>query len=302
MRLRNPEVRIENTSRCNTHCTICPRDKMTRPKMTMGFRHFTKLVDQVIDMGCDTISIFGYGEPLLDPGIVQKVRYCTIHGLKTFITTNGALLDYNMSHDLLKSGLSRLRVSAHGRMKNYEKVHKLNWENFRTNVLEFSKMNKTVFNNVCKIDVSVIPMHGELVQDIVQYWQLHMDGIEVWKPHNWGNAKEYREQVTRKKTCGRPSNGPLQINADGKMMVCCFDFDAQLTVGDTHANTIETILKGEEFNKIREAHKTGNHCGLLCESCDQLNVEDESPLLYSSIDDSMEVGKTSSCKFKLEEN
>ena len=36
MRLANPEVRIENTNACNARCVICPREKMTRPVVTMG--------------------------------------------------------------------------------------------------------------------------------------------------------------------------------------------------------------------------------------------------------------------------
>jgi len=103
-----------------------------------------------------------------------------------------------------------------------------------------------------------------------------------------------------KKTCGRPLNGPIQINADGKMMVCCFDFDGKLTVGDTYKDSIADILKGDKFNEIREKHRTGNHTGTICEMCDQLN-EDDDPLIYSSRDPDREIGKTSSTKFKLKE-
>jgi radical SAM protein with 4Fe4S-binding SPASM domain len=103
-----------------------------------------------------------------------------------------------------------------------------------------------------------------------------------------------------KKTCGRPFNGHIQINADGKMMVCCFDFDGKLTVGDTYKDSIADILKGDKFNEIREKHKTGDHTGTVCEKCDQLN-ENDHPLIYSSRDPDREIGKTSSTKFKLKE-
>ena len=83
-------------------------------------------------------------------------------------------------------------------------------------------------------------------------------------------------------------------------MVCCFDFNAKLTVGDTRKNTIEEILKGKEFSEIRNKHADGNLTGLICETCDQLN-EDDDPLLYSSRDPDKQIGTTSSTKFKIGE-
>jgi hypothetical protein len=44
----------------------------------------------------------------------------------------------------------------------------------------------------------------------------------------------------------------------------------------------------------------GDMTGLICEKCDQLNIEDESPLLYSSRDATRTVGKTSSTKYQME--
>jgi hypothetical protein len=146
--------------------------------------------------------------------------------------------------------------------------------------------------------MSVIPMHGESVNEIRKFWGNAVDELEIWKPHDWAGGREYRDVVAKKKSCGRPFRGPVQINADGNMMVCCYDFNAEMVVGDTYKNTIEEILKGAKFNAIRRCHKTGSLVGLPCVTCDQLNEGDE-PLLYSSVDPECTVGKTSSTKFNL---
>jgi hypothetical protein len=84
------------------------------------------------------------------------------------------------------------------------------------------------------------------------------------------------------------------------MVPCCFDYDGRMLMGDTHKQSIEEILKGPKYVQLRERHEAGDLEGLPCEVCDQLNIEAESPLLYSSVDKDKEVGKTSSTKFKLE--
>jgi hypothetical protein len=86
------------------------------------------------------------------------------------------------------------------------------------------------------------------------------------------------------------------------MMVCCFDFDSQLTIGDTYKDSIKDILLGTPMQIIQAAHSDGDLGGLICSGCDQLNEEEESPLLYSNRDKELRVGRTSVTKFKLGAN
>ena len=300
MKLRNPEVRIENTNLCNAHCTICPREKMTRDKTTMPFIYFANLVDQAKEMGAETISVFGYGEPFMDKGIIEKVAYCTDKGLDTFITTNGSLLTLDKVRPLLAAGLKQIRFSVHGLFNaDYEEIHKgLSFTETIRNINNFRHVNSARNGNGCKVGISVIPSHHEDIDSITQVWE-GVDFLEVWKPHNWTDGRDYRKVVQKKKTCGRPFNGPIQINADGKVMVCCFDYDAKLTVGDVYKDSLEDIVKGKAFDRIRDKHLSGDLSGLICEHCDQLN-EDDNPLLYSSRDPECKTGKTSSTKFNVE--
>jgi len=299
--LINSEVRIENTNYCNAKCIICPRDEMTRKKVTMFNRHFNILVEQAIELGAKSVSIFGYGEPLMDRGIFNKIAYCTKRGLDTFITTNASLLNLEVSTLLLKTGLKKIRFSCHGVYKNYDKVHKgLRFEDTTRNITNFIAMNR-VRKYGCTVAMSVIPMNGETIEEIRKFWEYGVDELEIWKPHGWAGRVDSREvSKKRKKTCGRPHNGPIQIQADGKVIPCCFLTDGEIILGDTHKNTIKEILKGDAYKKIRKQHTTGNLKGLPCKVCDQLNIGDN-PLLYSSVDASCSAGKTSSTKFNLEE-
>ena len=297
--LINSEARIETTNLCNANCIMCPREKMTRLRTIMPIEHFKDLVAQCSDLGATLISPFGFGEPLMDPDIAKKIAFCSKMGLKTFITTNASLLNLEMTRKLLDAGLGHIRFSAHGTYNNYEKVHKgLSFNTFKRNVFNFLKVRRDL---PCKADVTIMPMNGESVKDILNFWENRVDDIEIWEPHQWCNKGNYRKETKKKlKTCGRVFSGPIQIQADGKVIPCCFLTDAEIVLGDTYSNSLEEILKGEPYEQLREKHKTGNLNGLPCKECDQRYILDESPLLYSTIDPECNINKTSSTKFKLE--
>ncbi len=295
MKLINTEVRIETTNFCNAKCLMCPRDEMTRPKDIMDYDHFCDLVVQAYELGAELIAPFGFGEPLIDRNLPDKIAFCSRMGLETFITTNGSLLTSDTAKALLDAGLTHIRFSAHGLNENYEKVHKgLSFSTFKSNIDNFLKSRN---GYSCKTDVTIIPMNKENLSHIIEFWKNKVDDIEVWSPHSWCNTKEYRSGERKLKTCGRPQVGPVQIQADGKVIPCCFLTNGEIILGDTYVDSIEDILKGEEYRGLRRKHETGDLTGLPCEHCDQLMIQDDSPLLYSSIDN--EINKTSSTKFNL---
>ncbi len=275
---------------------MCPHDTMTREKVTMGYDHFADLVVQAYEMGAEWVSPFGFGEPLFDSDIINKVQFCTRMGLKTFLTTNAGLLNTNMAGGLLEAGLNRLRISAHGLNENYNKIHKgFNFGDLVWNVSNFINTHP-----YCTVDVTIIPQHGESLEELVKFWKGKVDNIEIWKAHGWGGKRQYRKETVKKlKTCGRPFRGPIQIQADGKVIPCCFLTDGEIILGDTYVEPLEDIIKGDRFNELRRKHESGDLEGLACESCDQLYIG-ESPLLYSTISNG--INQTSSTKFNLLEN
>lgn len=302
MKLINPEVRIETTNLCNAKCIMCPRDELTRPKATISYEHCRNLINQADELGAELISLFGYGEPLIDTSLGAKVLYCTGLGLKTFITTNASLLSNWRANQLIENGLTMIRFSVHGlNRETYENVHVgLNFSKVMENIDNFLDLN-TRAGRPIETHITVLAMNGESIGDIRNFWEHRIDFLEIWKPHGWAGQKKYRKIESKKTTCGRPFNGPIQINADGKMMVCCFDTDAKMTVGDTYQNTIKDIIRGEPYREIRKKHIEGTLNGLPCEGCDQRNEETESPLLYSNRDKDRKIGRTSSLKFNLED-
>lgn len=282
MKLISKEARIENTSKCNARCISCPREKMSRQKTTMPLDHFKVLVDQCKALGAELIQIGGYGEPLMDLGIVEKIAYVKASGIETFVTTNGSMLTDKMGALLIDAGLDNLRISIDGTDHDaYVRAHGLDYERLCRNLDNFFHANLNRGHKV-KLHIGCLALQGTSEKDFVDRWEKYADFLEVWRPHNWVDGRDYRKPTQERVSCSRPLSGPLQINADGRVMVCCFDYDGRLTVGSTYHNTIEEILKGEAFERIRKAHESGDLGGLICSRCDQRFQSHGSPLLYRS--------------------
>ena len=78
--LRHPEVRYEVTDHCNAECIMCPREihKLGRPHGVMDSKKFERSIDEVVALGCKQIVLTGFGEPLIDKRLEQKIAEATI--------------------------------------------------------------------------------------------------------------------------------------------------------------------------------------------------------------------------------
>ena len=215
---RSNEIRFEVTTKCNKHCHICPREKLTRKIETMDFELFRKLLDKVLTETTqyNTVTFSGYGEPTLDITLAQKMRYAQSKGFKILLLTNNHKANYGVP---------------------------------------------TRYSVVLENEIAYIARdNGNIIS------------IEIWKPHNWIYGRNYRKiQKKRLKTCGRPYNGPLEIQVNGTVKMCCFDFDGRLQLGDLKIQTLEEIFT-----------KPFSHNNLMCSVCDQLNPDRKGTLIYSS--------------------
>ena len=106
---------------------------------------------------------------------------------------------------------------------------------------------------------NVVPGVNDACMDTwIEYWRDKADLVEVWRPHNWVDGKKYRMIDTKMKiTCGRPFTTPLQIQVDGTVNMCCFDYNGKLTLGDLKSQSLTEIFETPLYKKILMAHTTG---------------------------------------------
>lgn len=279
-RLRHPEVRYEVTDHCNAECIMCPRDihKFGRPHGIMNMQAYQKSIDEVAELGCKQVVLTGFGEPLVDKRVEQKVAYAKSKGMRTYIISNVSLLTKDRSRRLIEAGLDELRVSYYGmRKETYEKVMVgLNFDQTMKNLSDFLEVRKELGSKRPRMEISwlVLPENESDTELFQEYWEPKVDAIEIWKPHNFGDGRTYRqryEEVSMKNTCGRPENGPLQIQWNGEVIPCCYDYNNKIVLGNAFGQPVLEILNGDKYNLLRMAHQEKKfNLFPYCDQCDQL--------------------------------
>ena len=64
---------------------MCPRESHTRLHGIMDQREYERSIDEVTALGAEQVVLTGFGEPMLDRRLEQKIRYAKSKGLRTYI-------------------------------------------------------------------------------------------------------------------------------------------------------------------------------------------------------------------------
>lgn len=301
------DVRIEVCTACNYDCTICCRDLFTRKIEVMESAFFKEVLEK-IQKDTDQYSLVtfaGFGEPLMDPAFVEKVAIARDLGFETTVLTNAYKLTPELFEKLDRLGMQSVRISFYGMdEESYNRVHRAPVGSFKRvsdNLKAICAMERKT-----KVLMTLNVVDGCNDADVkkwIDHWEPQADLVEVWRPHNWVDGHDFRELTVEKRpTCGRPFTGPLQVQVDGTVNMCCFDFDGKLLLGDLRQQSLEEVFSSEPFKALEHCHKTGDYSGTgyICEQCDQRNVSKSDVMLYNSkfsIDERVEM--TSSGYAKL---
>jgi len=256
----------------------------------MSFSKFKFILDKIKSETnqYSVLTFAGMGEPLLDNSLTKKINYAKKLGFYVIVLTNASMLSVNRFRDLKKSVVDNIRISLFGNTsKSFMSMHGLNnkflFGKIKKNISEILKIRKNV-----KIILTYNVLYGineKTLKEWIAYWKNKVDLIEVWKPHNWIYAKDYRVlQKSRLKTCGRPFMGPLQVQVDGTVNMCCFDFNGKLFLGDMRNMSLKEIFSSSNYNYIRRTHTLGfiDKSKLICRKCDQLNKNKKNIMIYNS--------------------
>lgn len=298
MRLANPEIRMEPTNHCNAHCVMCPREKMTRARGCMDMALFRSILRQAVELGATKVSLENYGEPLLDGHLFERAAFAKSLGLETLTITNGSLLTDAACQQALKC-FDVIRISLCGMTADtYAKVHRgLDFDVVTGNIGKLLAMKRERGSGT-RIILTFVMLwdNADDARAFLDKYEPLVDGVAVWKPHNWSYGRQYRNVSGQRRTCGRPHTGPVQVQWDGKVVPCCFDYDSRMILGDLTCQSLADVISGPEYEHLREVHRKGDFVE-PCASCDQLHKDDGS-LVYTNID-RLEVGTTSTGLFKL---
>ena len=254
-------VQIENTNICNARCVFCGHKYMKRPQKIMEQSIFEKVINECKEINIEGVFLTGLGEPLLDPNIVDRVKFIK-KKLKIPVTiyTNGTNLNKYLD-DLLNVGLDMLYISLNA--VNKEKREQI------MGIDNFDYLDKLIRNwnhNKCKIVISSVSDWGLMeVGDCKMMYEMYgkmVDEIYYHYAANWA-GKIFDLKFIPKNACPRPFT-MIHILNDGRVALCCLDMDGEIILG----NSILEAMNSEKLKFYRQKMIEGKRSELeLCKNC-----------------------------------
>lgn len=266
---RLPEiVQIESTNICNAKCVFCPRDEMHRRQGVMSVALFRKIVDECAALGITHVRMHNYGEALLDRHLVEKIRYAKQQGiLEVGMISNGSLITDKVARGMVEAGLDAINISVDAGGKDVFDSTRigLNYDKVVANIERLVRIRGELGKRRPKLILSFVRQHNSAdEQAFIEHWRNVADKIHITELHNWAGTLNREADVNY--PCYRPWL-TFTVLWDGRVSLCCADFDGHTILGDLNTSSIQDIWNSEAYRLVRKEHLESGGPD-VCRACD----------------------------------
>jgi radical SAM protein with 4Fe4S-binding SPASM domain len=261
-------VQIESTNLCNAKCVFCPRDEMHRRQGVMEFDLFRKVVDECAALGITHVRVHNYGEPFLDKQLVEKVRYAKSKGIaEVGMISNGSLITEEIARGMVEAGLDAINISVDAAGKDVFERTRLNldYDTVIGNVRNLVRIRGELGRQRPRLILSFVRQDNSAdEQAFIQEWSKVADKIHITDLHNWAGTLNGQSDV--RYPCYRLWQ-TFTVLWDGRVSLCCADFDGRNVLGDLRTSTIEQVWNSKPYRAVRRQHLESGGPE-ICRSCD----------------------------------
>ena len=266
---RLPEiVQIESTNICNARCVFCPRDQMHRRQGVMDEALFRKVVDDCAALGIRHVRLHNYGEPFVDRHLTDKIAYAKQKGIaEVGVISNGSLIDEQAARGVIEAGLDAINISvdASGR-EVFERTRiGLEYDKVIANIERLVRIRAELGRTHPKLILSFVRQdNSDEERAFIDHWRMIADKIHITDLHNWAGTLNrdsdvrypcYRQWLT------------FTVLWDGRVSLCCADFDGRVILGDMRTSNIRDIWESETYRQVRREHLESGGPE-ICRACD----------------------------------
>jgi len=285
-------ISIDPTTACNLRCPECPSGlrAFSRPTGNLKQDFFRKTIDELHKQLIYLIFYF-QGEPYINPGFLDMVKYAKDKGIYTITSTNGHFLNNANAKKTIESGLDRMIISVDGTtQETYENYRKEgNLESVlqgARNIVKWKKeMNSATPHTIFQFLV-VKPNEHQIdeiykIAEEIGIDEVKLKTAQVYEYEQGNDLIPTIEKYSRYK---KNINGTYSVKNkllnhcwklwhacvitwDGLVVPCCFDKDAQHRLGDMKDKPFKEIWQGEDYDKFRKQLLKGRDQIDICKNC-----------------------------------
>lgn len=283
---------IEPTTACNLGCPECPSGlkQFTRPEGNIKQDFYQTIIDQV-HKKTFYLNFYFQGEPFINPGFLEMVKYASTKKMYTATSTNAHFLNDKNAKKTVESGLARLTISIDGTtQETYESYRKngsldkvlegtkniIRWKQqlksktpyliFQFLVVQPNQHQIEEAKQLAKeLGVNEIRFKTAQVYDF-KHGNSLIPTIDKYSRYKKQADGTYRLKNKLLNECWRMWSSCV-ITWDGKVVPCCFDKDAKHQLGNIQETSLESIWKSKPYDAFRKALLTNRQNIDICQNC-----------------------------------
>ncbi|MQG71495.1 MAG: radical SAM protein, partial [SAR202 cluster bacterium] len=267
---------------CQLKCPLCHTGKGTihRDQGVMDFDLFTKVVDQ-IKHSCLWLTLYSWGEPLLNQRIHEYIEYAHKQKIATIISSNlNKPLTPLMAEQVIRSGLDVMIVSLDGITQDVYEVYRVNGHLDRVleNLRLLDQKKRELGSKKPYIEWQFIVMRQnehQLDEAKVLAGELGVDSLVFKKvdfPHGEDDLAEAERWLPRQhpeylredpfykpyqedgQVCWRLWRSAV-VNWDGGFAPCCYLTDKTQDFGDLNDASVKKVWNNSKYTTARGLFK-----------------------------------------------
>ncbi len=288
---------IEPTNLCNLKCPLCPvgSGNNKREKGKLALDNFKKIIDEIGGYIYDLV-LTNYGEPFLNPQILDMLYYAQEKRISTRLITNALLIDNVSAAGIVKSGLDRIVISLDGidqetyssyriggqlskvieainlivEAKNEQKkslplvylqfiITKYNEHQMEEarDLAKKLKVDRLIFKKLC--DLNGFPSS-------LSYLERYLPSNAAYRAYKIeGCAISYNTDKPDINFCPMAWNYPA-VNWDGSLYPCCFDY-GDLEMGNVFKDGFKNVWNNKNFIRLRSKISKNKNILPVCGKC-----------------------------------
>lgn len=286
-------ISVEPADFCNLRCPECPvgiRAKNDRPKETIQFELYTKVIDELQPTLMHTIFYF-QGEPLLYKKLPEMIAYAHKANVYTSTSTNAQLLSDDIAKSLVESGVDKLIVSIDGMTQDTYETYRVGghlqkaidgvenivrWKKALHKVTPFVEIQCLVLRTNEAQMAEMKELAKSLKADRVVFKTAQFYDFENGNPLMPVNEKfsRYRKnkngkyELKRKmhNRCWRLWSGSV-ITVKGDVLPCCFDKDSTFVFGNVRNDSFENCWNSKKAQSFRKKLLNNRGQFEICKNC-----------------------------------
>jgi MoaA/NifB/PqqE/SkfB family radical SAM enzyme len=276
-------VDIETCRQCNARCQFCPQSVSPKSRGVMPLDLFALILKRLEGAAPEWVAFNHYGEPLIDPFFRRRVELLRERNLPLALFTNGILMKDAVIDFLAAGGLYKLVFNFPSlEQSEYCQLMQMSEQSYwkARRAIESSLMTlKNIPHGIVISINGVTDTQTKRAREIKEHFSTFGD-VQVRTVFSNSRAGAIQNELVQISShsawqrfggCDRIA-AQLHISTEGKVYLCCQDYDQNVVLGDIRQQSISSIMTGPLARQLR-AEMFGlapMENGRLCLNCHAL--------------------------------